>query len=111
MNSWNEIEKGIHEIVQAEVAGEMWYESRLNEERLQKLLQNMEKQLGFFLKETADKAYLRGREEGRLEFGWDMCCLMMLYHDAEGGAYVEDVMEMEQLILKAAKDLPVKKED
>lgn len=39
------VEEMIHKIIQDEVAGEVWYESRQNEERLQKLLQNAEKSL------------------------------------------------------------------
>lgn len=72
-------EEAVHKIVQDEVAGEMWYESRQNEERLQKLLSNMEAQLVSLL-HTQREALIAKLEARKMEASTGVAPLIVGYH-------------------------------
>jgi hypothetical protein len=61
------IEEILYKAIQDEVASEMWYESRQNEKRLQKLLQNLEKRLIRDTTTALTEAKQAGIDEGKFQ--------------------------------------------
>ncbi len=102
MNSWNEVEAEFEKSFARDITGLCIYADV--------------RDVKFFLKETADKAYLRGREETleevrRRHSGWKPTC----GHDSEEEKGFQKGIQAEQgqiaRTLDSMKDLPVKKED
>lgn len=59
----------VHKILQDEIAANVWYESKINDERLQKLLICAEEKLSKLLSQTEKEAYSRGYQEASEKAG------------------------------------------
>lgn len=109
-NQPKDVEDLIYHAIQDEVAGEMWYESRQNEDRLQKLLQNLEKRLLHDLTTHTDKRVSELHQEVKsLEQSWmslkDEYSSLCRALGFEGDAWFGDPKVPHAEIIAKAKEL------